>query len=1019
MADKGWLRFLGFLRDDPAPPDVYLAGYDSDEDGDARDEATAINLNGGTRAPRAKAAKRAEAPRFDGARDACLCLFDGAAGTFAAAGGGSAATVKAAEADPADQPGARCSVLVEFLDNSSVRVDSLETDSAAAVMHAALAKVGVRPDQFASFGLYEVALGGGTNRRLGRRVAPQAQAPAVAATRVAVAARLFTSPLVEAAVRGFALGADAAALALSRLVYAQAVSAVMSGCVALPDGAHRLETAPHSAAVAVSLRLGALRLFSKALDVADTLGGAGARLVEVGGVAAFVPEAALRKSTMTNEGWVRALLAEFARLVEVDAMRIVGDATETAAGPPDSADTEAAGAGPFVELGLFERAHLPRADGSVLAAASRAEACYVDIISQLPLFGSALFGCADATRHVKLRATPLKAKPAAHTAASPAAATPAARQPPSPPSPPPSAWSVRGPRHSPLGAAAPAPAFSAGASPPPLRLPRRAVHGRSASLPPAPAPRCKTVLAVSWAGVAIVNAEDWRVIFEVKFSRLRRWRAASGKIHFESERPFDAWPEAARARRSAMFGENARDDASTTGEAPPTSPPDEASKARIGALDDEDVEAAMQRMAFVLELGDSSAGSALTLPPAAEVLNLLDDYALFDLAFDRPRCEYESQRAVPREKAAEDMLQPTFPRTQRASLSPPLSSKAPTSEVYDALVGAVVRPPRFVYDVRLLGPSSFVFGGIRYARHDVVLRNARGLRLHCSHWRAAGAVGPRPCVVFMHANSASRVQACNYLSVVLALGCSLFALDCAGSGLSDGLQVSLGWREARDLAVAVRHLKAMPEVSSVAVWGHSMGAAAVVYYHALEPPAPELEAAVLDSPYSDFADLARHLVREHSAVFGGALGMYAASLALSQLALTMALDYVDAHVERVAGFSPVRDLVPARHAAQCSAPALFMRARGDKIVTLAHVEAVANAYAGPRKLALVDGTHSSPRNGAARRFIATFLSKHLTLPPDRERPDARARDRYIEAAPWQRHRTALPSTAAAPPRPGA
>ena len=47
-------------------------------------------------------------------------------------------------------------------------------------------------------------------------------------------------------------------------------------------------------------------------------------------------------------------------------------------------------------------------------------------------------------------------------------------------------------------------------------------------------------------------------------------------------------------------------------------------------------------------------------------------------------------------------------------------SNSPASEgptlggFYDALVSAVVRPPRFDYDTRLLGPSSFTFGGRRY-----------------------------------------------------------------------------------------------------------------------------------------------------------------------------------------------------------------------------------------------------------------------------------------------------------------
>ena len=38
----------------------------------------------------------------------------------------------------------------------------------------------------------------------------------------------------------------------------------------------------------------------------------------------------------------------------------------------------------------------------------------------------------------------------------------------------------------------------------------------------------------------------------------------------------------------------------------------------------------------------------------------------------------------------------------------------------------------------------------------------------------------------MHANSAARIQALHYLGAVLATGATLFAFDCAGSGISDG-----------------------------------------------------------------------------------------------------------------------------------------------------------------------------------------------------------------------------------------
>ena len=167
---------------------------------------------------------------------------------------------------------------------------------------------------------------------------------------------------------------------------------------------------------------------------------------------------------------------------------------------------------------------------------------------------------------------------------------------------------------------------------------------------------------------------------------------------------------------------------------------------------------------------------------AAEACSLLDDYALCDLAESPPAFGWESPDAQGR-TAADRKNDRRQAELQGESREEALRREKPAQAplfggFYDALVAAVVRPPRFEYDPRLLGPSSFSFGGRRYHRHDVVIENDRGLRLHGSHWRSCDEERC-PCVVFGHANSASRAQACHYLSLVLGLGCSLFAFDCA------------------------------------------------------------------------------------------------------------------------------------------------------------------------------------------------------------------------------------------------
>jgi hypothetical protein len=123
---------------------------------------------------------------------------------------------------------------------------------------------------------------------------------------------------------------------------------------------------------------------------------------------------------------------------------------------------------------------------------------------------------------------------------------------------------------------------------------------------------------------------------------------------------------------------------------------------------------------------------------------------------------------------------------------------------YQALVNAIIRPPRSTYDPEQLGPTHFNFCGKRIQRTDFTLVNERNLRFCCSLWEPVekDRLAPiLPCVIYMHGNSSSRLEALSVLSVVLSLGATLLAFDFCGSGLSDGDYVSLGWFEKEDLGV--------------------------------------------------------------------------------------------------------------------------------------------------------------------------------------------------------------------------
>ena len=134
-------------------------------------------------------------------------------------------------------------------------------------------------------------------------------------------------------------------------------------------------------------------------------------------------------------------------------------------------------------------------------------------------------------------------------------------------------------------------------------------------------------------------------------------------------------------------------------------------------------------------------------------------------------------------------------------------------------------PPRAKYREEHLGPPAFSFMGKRFTRTDFTLQTKQGLNLQCSHWEPVERTAVRiPVVIYMHGNASARVEVLPQLTVLLALGVAVFAFDFAGSGKSDGEHVTLGYYEREDLMCVVAHLRATDVVSTIALWGRSMGA---------------------------------------------------------------------------------------------------------------------------------------------------------------------------------------------------
>jgi len=286
---------------------------------------------------------------------------------------------------------------------------------------------------------------------------------------------------------------------------------------------------------------------------------------------------------------------------------------------------------------------------------------------------------------------------------------------------------------------------------------------------------------------------------------------------------------------------------------------------------------------------------------------------------------------------------------------------------YQELVNAIIRPPRADYKEEAMGPPAFVFCGRRFTRTDFALKTKRGLALQCSHWEPVERASDRiPVVIYMHGNSSARVEVIPQLSYLLSLGLAVFSFDFAGSGKSDGDYVSLGYYEREDLMCVIAHLRATNVVSTIALWGRSMGAATALMHGDRDP---SIACMILDSPFSDLTQLAEEMVEK-----GREQGINVPGFVVS-----VAIRMIRGSVKKQAGVD-IKNISPISHADKCFIPALFVAGEHDDFINKKHSEAIHARYAGDKNLIVVEGDHNSPRPKFMFDSVSIFLQTCLQIP---------------------------------------
>ncbi|CAL4970791.1 unnamed protein product [Urochloa decumbens] len=284
----------------------------------------------------------------------------------------------------------------------------------------------------------------------------------------------------------------------------------------------------------------------------------------------------------------------------------------------------------------------------------------------------------------------------------------------------------------------------------------------------------------------------------------------------------------------------------------------------------------------------------------------------------------------------------------------------------EQFVNFVIRPPRSEYDPdQYLWDTEFILAGRKYKRLDLELTNARGHILKCSHYVPAFIPENTalPCVVYCHGNSGCRADANEAAVILLSSNITVFTLDFSGSGLSGGDYVSLGWHEKEDLKCAVSCLRANNQVSSIGLWGRSMGAVTSLLYGAEDP---SIAGMVLDSAFTNLYDLMMELVDVYK-------------IRVPKFTVKMAVQYMRRIIQKRAKFD-IMDLNVLKLAPKMSIPALFGHGLNDMFIQPHHCERIHQAYGGDKSIIKFEGDHNSPRPQSYYDSVSIFFYKTLHPP---------------------------------------
>lgn len=285
--------------------------------------------------------------------------------------------------------------------------------------------------------------------------------------------------------------------------------------------------------------------------------------------------------------------------------------------------------------------------------------------------------------------------------------------------------------------------------------------------------------------------------------------------------------------------------------------------------------------------------------------------------------------------------------------------------MYDQVINEIIRPPKLRYTDYDL-PYDEAFEKVMTVRTDFKVMNNESNKLSCSVYHEEGQLmQPRDFVIYCHTREGNRLQGL-FLRRHFLPHTNVVIFDFCGCGNSETDYVTLGIKEANDIASVIKHIREHFRPRNIALWGRSMGAGSSIIFSAVPENQQFVSCLVLDSPFTTLKKLAEDIVKSRRYV--------------PSFLIRCGLCCVRSDLKKQTGVD-IGGIKNYKAVEEIDVPALYISAKEDQVVLPKRVATLFEHHKSKQKQFLsIEGDHACEREEKDMAAAAKFVKAHLAQP---------------------------------------